>query len=116
MKYFAFLILLLFSIASCNSFEDKLKCILENEKVRKSIINVLKSILAKEQPIFIVSKVYIAITEIKKRYEVCSKEEEEEPVLKGGCRYEEQFKNCQLNSCEYMDEYECYEYCARKYC
>ena len=113
MKFSALLLILLISFSSCDSFVDKLKCIFENEKVKKSIINVLKGIIAEEKPMILLSKAYIAITEIKKAYAICWVDE---PVLKGGCRFEEQFKNCQLNSCEYMDEYECYEYCARKYC
>ena len=40
----------------------------------------------------------------------------DEPVLSIGCRFEIQFKECKLFSCDYMDEYECMEYCYRKYC
>ena len=113
MKFSALLLIVLISFSSCDSFVDKLKCIFENEKVKKSVINLLKAINAGEQPVILLSKAYIAFTEIKKAYGVCWVDE---PALKGGCRFEEQFKNCLENSCEYMDENECYEYCGRKYC
>jgi hypothetical protein len=93
MKFSALLLIVLISFTSCNSLVDKLKCIFENPKVKKSVINLLKGINAGEQPVILISKVYIAFTEIKKAYGVCWVDE---PTLKGGCRFEEQFKNCQL--------------------
>ena len=113
MKYSALLLILLISFTSSKSLGETLKCVINNEKVISGLKKVLKSINAGDKPLFIFSNVYILYTEVKKAYNTCSADE---PVLKGGCRFEEQFKNCQLYSCEYLEEYECLEYCARKYC
>ena len=113
MKYSALLLILLISFSSSKTIEEKFLCLLKNENVLKSVINAIKSIIDKEQTMIILSKIYMAYTEIKKGVDICWKDE---PALKRGCRYEEQFQNCQKNSCDYMEEYECFEYCARKYC
>ena len=53
MKFSALLLIVLISFTSCNSFVDKLKCIFENPKVKKSVINLLKGINAGEQPVIL---------------------------------------------------------------
>ena len=113
MKSFYFLLFLLISISSCNSIGDKIKCLLENENIKDNVLEIINSFKSEENFFVIISKIIHAYTEIKDDVKRCL---EDEPELKGGCRYEEQFKNCKANSCEYMDEYECMEYCYRKYC
>ena len=108
------LIFALISLSSSNDIEDKIKCIIENENIRKNVMDIINSTTAKEDLKTIISKIISAYYSVKDDVKKCLIDNE--PVLKGGCRYEEQFKECQKNSCEYMEEYECMEYCYRKYC
>ena len=108
------LIFALISLSSSNDIEDKIKCIIENENIRKNVMDIINSIISKEDINTIISKIIEAYNSVKDDVKKCLIDNE--PVLKGGCRYEEQFKECQKNSCEYMEEYECMEYCYRKYC
>ena len=111
----AILFLFLFLSISCSSITlEKVKCIISNEKIFKEITAVINSFKNKDFS-NIISKVYEAFITIKEEIQYCLNDESE-PNLKIGCRFEEQYKNCQKNSCDYMDEYECYEYCYRKYC
>ena len=115
MKSFCLLLILaLVSLSSSNEIEDKIKCIVENKNIRKNVMNIINSIISKEDINTIISKIIEAYNSVKDDVKNCL--EDNEPVLRGGCRYEEQFKNCRLNSCEYLEEYECMEYCYRKYC
>ena len=113
MKYFLLLLFLLFSLSSSNTTQDKIKCLIENDKIKENIFKVINAFIEKEELNTIFQKIITVFYELKDEFNNCF---EDEPVLKAGCRYEEQFKNCQLYSCEYMDEYECMEYCFRKYC
>ena len=108
------LLLLIFSI-SCNTKNEKIKCIIQNKNILNEIVSVIGS-FQKKEIISIIAKTIEAFMKIKGEVEHCLFDEIEEPILKIGCRYEEQFNNCKLYSCDYMDEYECMEYCYRKYC
>ena len=113
MKAILFFILI-FSI-SCNTTRDIVKCIFNSKIVIKEITEVINSFKTEETSNIII-KVFSAFMKIKEEVKNCLYEEEPEPILKLGCRYEEQFHYCLENSCDYMDKYECYEYCYRKYC
>ena len=106
-------LILAFSI-TCNSTTDKIKCIVNNKIVLNEITEVINS-FKKDETINIIIKIFDAFMKIKEEIKNCLYEEPE-PILKVGCRYEEQFHYCLENSCDYMDKYECYEYCYRKYC
>ena len=94
MKSFCLLLILaLVSLSSSNEIEDKIKCIVENKNIRKNVMNIINSIISKEDINTIISKIIEAYNSVK-----------------------DDVKNCQLNSCEYLEEYECMEYCYRKYC
>ena len=108
------LLFLIFSI-SCNTTTEKIKCIIQNKNIFNEIIGVIESIQKKEI-VDIIGKIIEAFFKIKEEVEHCIYDEIDEPILKAGCRYEEQFKNCQLYSCEYLDEFDCMEYCYHKYC
>ena len=108
------LLLLIFSI-SCNTTNEKIKCIIQNKNILNEIMSVIDS-FQKKEIISIIAKTIQAFMKIKREVEHCLFDEIDEPILKIGCRYEEQFNNCKLYSCDYMDEYECMEYCYRKYC
>ena len=108
------LIFALISLSSSNDIEDKIKCIIENENIRKNVMDIINSIIAKEDLKTIISKIISAYYSVKDDVKKCLIDNE--PVLKGGCRYEEQFIYCRKHSCEYMDDYTCMEYCYRKYC
>ena len=114
MKAFLVLLVLIISI-SCNTTKEKIKCIIENKIIFDEITEVIESFKIKEVNQIIV-KVIEAFMKIKGEVNHCLFDEIEEPILKIGCRYEEQFNNCRLNSCEFMEEFECMEYCFMKYC
>ena len=107
MKAILFLILI-FGL-TCNTTTDIIKCILNNKIVIKEITEVINSFKTEETSNIII-KVFSAFMKIKEEVKNCLYEEPE-PILKLGCRYEEQFHNCCEYSCDYMDKYECYEYC-----
>ena len=111
----AILLLLLIISISCNTTNEKIKCIIQNKNILNEIVSVIDS-FQKKKIISIIAKAIEAFMKIKGEVEHCLLDEIDEPILQIGCRYEEQFKNCKSNSCDYMDEYECMEYCYRKYC
>ena len=102
----------LFFFVSCNTALDKIRCIIENEKIVEQATKVVESFKTKdfEKILAQVFETYMAIKDDVKECLI------DEPVLSIGCRFEIQFKECKLFSCDYMDEYECMEYCYRKYC
>ena len=110
------LLLALISLSSSNPIEDKIKCLIENENIKKGIMTIIDSFKSKEDIMVIISKIILQYNFVKDDIKQCLVDEPNEPVLKAGCRYEEQFKECQKNSCDYVDEYTCMEYCYRKYC
>ena len=105
-------LLLLLAFVSCNTALEQIACIVQNDKVLEQATNVIKAIKTKNIQNIIVTafRAYLAVKDIVKECLV------DEPVLQVGCRYEVQFKECKMYSCEYMDQYECDEYCYRKYC
>ena len=107
-----FLLLLLFVSISCNSITEKINCVLQNEKIINEILNVIDTFKNKEL-VNVLIEVLDAFISIKNEIKMCLTDE---PILKIGCRYELQYKACKLHSCDYLDEYECDEYCYRKYC
>ena len=113
----AFILLFLFLSVSWNNITlEKIKCIFSNEKIFNEITGVIDSFKDKDV-LKIILKIYEAFIKIKEEIKDCLNDDnDDDPILKIGCRYEEQFKNCQKYSCDYMDEYECMEYCYRKYC
>ena len=106
------LLLFLLAFASCNNVLDKILCIAQNKKVIEQATNIIDAIKTKDLQA-ILSKVFLAYLAVKDDIKECLVDE---PVLQVGCRFEQQFKECKMYSCEYMDEYECMEYCYRKYC
>ena len=107
------LLFALISLSSNNTIEDKIKCLIQNEKIIKNVLKIIDSIKSGEDLNTILSKVFFAYNEVKDDIKKCLVNE---PILKAGCRYEEQFIYCRKHSCEYMDDYTCMEYCYRKYC
>ena len=107
------LLFALISFSSNNTIEDKIKCLFQNEKIIKNVLKIIDSIKSGEDLNTILSKVFFAYNEVKDDIKKCLVNE---PILKAGCRYEEQFIYCRKHSCEYMDDYTCMEYCYRKYC
>ena len=107
------LLFALISLSSNNTIEDKIKCLFQNEKIIKNVLKIIDSIKSGEDLTTILSKVFFAYNEVKDDIKKCLVNE---PILKAGCRYEEQFIYCRKHSCEYMDDYTCMEYCYRKYC
>ena len=107
------LLFALISFSSNNTIEDKIKCLFQNEKIIKNVLKIIDSIKSGEDLTTILSKVFFAYNEVKDDIKKCLVNE---PILKAGCRYEEQFIYCRKHSCEYMDDYTCMEYCYRKYC
>ena len=107
------LLFALISFSSNNTIEDKIKCLFQNEKIIKNVLKIIDSIKSGEDLTTILSKVFFAYNEVKDDMKNCLVNE---PILKAGCRYEEQFIYCRKHSCEYMDDYTCMEYCYRKYC
>jgi hypothetical protein len=107
------LLFALISFSSNNTIEDKIKCLIQNEKIIKNVLKIIDSIKSGEDLTTILSKVFFAYIEVKDDIKKCLVNE---PILKAGCRYEEQFIYCRKHSCEYMDDYTCMEYCYRKYC
>ena len=107
------LLFALISFSSNNTIEDKIKCLFQNEKIIKNVLKIIDSIKSGEDLSTILSKVFFAYIEVKDDIKKCLVNE---PILKAGCRYEEQFIYCRKHSCEYMDDYTCMEYCYRKYC
>jgi len=107
------LLFALISFSSNNTIEDKIKCLFQNEKIIKNVLKIIDSIKSGEDLTTILSKVFFAYNEVKDDIKNCLVNE---PILKAGCRYEEQFIYCRKHSCEYMDDYTCMEYCYRKYC
>ena len=107
------LLFALISFSSNNTIEDKIKCLFQNEKIIKNVLKIIDSIKSGEDLTTILSKVFLAYNEVKDDIKKCLVNE---PILKAGCRYEEQFIYCRKHSCEYMDDYTCMEYCYRKYC
>ena len=107
------LLFALISLSSNNTIEDKIKCLIQNEKIIKNVLKIIDSIKSGEDLSTILSKVFFAYNEVKDDIKKCLVNE---PILKAGCRYEEQFIYCRKHSCEYMDDYTCMEYCYRKYC
>ena len=107
------LLFALISLSSNNTIEDKIKCLFQNEKIIKNVLKIIDSIKSGEDLSTILSKVFFAYNEVKDDIKKCLVNE---PILKAGCRYEEQFIYCRKHSCEYMDDYTCMEYCYRKYC
>ena len=107
------LLFALISLSSNNTIEDKIKCLIQNEKIIKNVLKIIDSIKSGEDLSTILSKVFFAYNEVKDDIKNCLVNE---PILKAGCRYEEQFIYCRKHSCEYMDDYTCMEYCYRKYC
>ena len=107
------LLFALISLSSNNTIEDKIKCLIQNEKIIKNVLKIIDSIKSGEDLNTILSKVFLAYNEVKDDIKKCLVNE---PILKAGCRYEEQFIYCRKHSCEYMDDYTCMEYCYRKYC
>ena len=107
------LLFALISFSSNNTIEDKIKCLFQNEKIIKNVLKIIDSIKSGEDLSTILSKVFFAYNEVKDDIKNCLVNE---PILKAGCRYEEQFIYCRKHSCEYMDDYTCMEYCYRKYC
>ena len=107
------LLFALISLSSNNTIEDKIKCLFQNEKIIKNVLKIIDSIKSGEDLTTILSKVFFAYNEVKDDIKNCLVNE---PILKAGCRYEEQFIYCRKHSCEYMDDYTCMEYCYRKYC
>ena len=107
------LLFALISLSSNNTIEDKIKCLFQNEKIIKNVLKIIDSIKSGEDLSTILSKVFFAYNEVKDDIKNCLVNE---PILKAGCRYEEQFIYCRKHSCEYMDDYTCMEYCYRKYC
>ena len=107
------LLFALISFSSNNTIEDKIKCLFQNEKIIKNVLKIIDSIKSGEDLSTILSKVFFAYNEVKDDIKKCLVNE---PILKAGCRYEEQFIYCRKHSCEYMDDYTCMEYCYRKYC
>ena len=115
-SFYLVLLLALISLSSSNPIEDKIKCLIENENIKKGIMTIIDSFKSKEDIAVIISKIILQYNLVKDDIKQCLEGEQNEPVLKAGCRYEEQFKECQKNSCDYIDEYTCMEYCYRKYC
>ena len=107
------LLFALISLSSNNTIEDKIKCLFQNEKIIKNVLKIIDSIKSGGDLTTILSKVFFAYNEVKDDIKNCLVNE---PILKAGCRYEEQFIYCRKHSCEYMDDYTCMEYCYRKYC
>ena len=108
----ALLLLLLLTFASCNTVLEKILCIVQNKKVIEQATNIIDAIKTKDLQT-ILSKAVLAYLAVKDDIKECLIDE---PVLQVGCRFEQQFKECKMYSCDYMDEYECMEYCYRKYC
>ena len=106
------LLLFLLAFASCNTVLDKILCIAQNKKVIEQATNIIEAIKTKDLQA-IISKAFLAYLAVKDDIKECLVDE---PVLQVGCRYEPQFKECKMYSCDYMDQYECIEYCYRKYC
>ena len=103
---------ILFYVVSCSTIQDTITCIIQNKRIIEELEEIINIIKAKDLN-KLIFEIYKAIPIIKEELMKCL---DNEPILKAGCRYEEQYKNCLINSCEYMEQYECIEYCFRKYC
>ena len=107
----SFLIIALFAIVACGSFEDRLievfTCLVKNEKIKDSVVSVVKAVKTKDlQTIFsaVVSSYFTVKDDVKKCLEF-------EPTL--SC--DPKINGCLLD-CPRKNLERCKKDCLAKYC
>ena len=108
----AFLIVLLFSIATCEfslNFGEIAKCIFESKKLKEYLPKLIKKLKEKDFE-NLLSLGLIAFQEVKEEIKCCI--DSEEPILKG-CRDMEGFTQCFIDC---NKTFLCFDHCLTHYC
>ena len=105
----ALLIFAILAIVSCGNFEDRLievfTCVVKNENIKDTVVNVVKAVKAKDIPT-VISTVVSSYSTIKNDIKKCL---EFEPTLKAGCgtKYLQCVQNCSFDPFGFC-KHDCY--------
>lgn len=110
----AFLVVLLFTLASCNltsNLKQIAQCLIQSKKLREYLPKLIKAIKTKDYQALLM-EVLSAYKEIKSEVKECY---DSEPILRGDCKHPILFAIC-LDGCPLIGYDKCYKGCVQIHC